>query len=101
MEDVKPGTPLPWKLKDKKVVGKKDVVCSNGRGGNVQKFLDAGDADMAYIVHACNNYAALEAKLERMEALRSSGPLEDGHLCASCQELVDAALTASTTENGG
>lgn len=62
-------TSLPWKLFGCNIAGGpdfQDTICSNGRGGNQQAWIDQGNINMEYIVHAANRLPELEAENERL-----------------------------------
>ncbi len=94
MEDVKPGTELPWRLDVRvgviQVYGGEErnclatnapvVVQKNGAWNEKEGMwllADGDEQDLAYIVHACNTLPALQAEnLEQARLLGLSGSKE-------------------------
>lgn len=69
-----PGTPLPWTLGLRSVYGNYFYSAVPGHGfigtcsPEPQGYYDPkAEKDAAYIVHACNNLPALEARVKELE----------------------------------
>ena len=61
-------TPTPWTKQYANVIGAGgQIICGNGRGGNNRAFIAEGDANMEFIVRACNSHDAMKAALKLAE----------------------------------
>ena len=82
MTELKPGTPLPWRLSagnEIEIMGVALAQC----GGLTGNRLATAEANAAYIVHACNEYPALLALV--------------GELVGALEVLTDGDVDVSNT----
>ncbi len=79
-DDIKPASPLPWEWSDQGPNYEEALIYHSGRtdsrvdGAVADCVSDLYDycQDAAYIVHTCNEYPRLRAKLKRVGALRDA-----------------------------
>lgn len=70
MADIQPGTALPWNLNpgnETEIMAVKFNIARAHCGGMTGVRIQAAEANAAYIVHACNSYPALTARVAELE----------------------------------